>query len=261
MDKETLDIRSYLPGYYKGFREIDILAEVLFYLLSQLSGEYQQILGNQFVQSADAIGVGRFEKILGIATNTADDLETRRQRILSKMAVSSVFTYRVLENTLKEMCDNEEYKISSNLDNFTMDLKVRIGRKGMLDVLYDLLYMMLPAHISFNMHNHLPASSVGGTTYALATRIKKTYGVVDAVNEKRTTKLPLLPGAATRISSKKEVVDAISKTLSSMLGLYPSGAVGVSTNKDITDAQEQKLSTEQKLDPVAAVAIARVIKN
>lgn len=261
MDKDSLDIRNYLPEYYKGFREIDILAEVLFYLLSQLSGDFKQVLANQFVQTADAIGVERFEKMLGITANLADDLETRRQRILSKMAVSSVFTYRVLENNLKEICDNGEFTINSDLDNFVMDLKVRIGKKGMLDVLYDLLYTMLPAHIDFTMHNHLPASSVGGTTYALATRIKKTYGLVDAIDENRTTTLSLSPGAATRILSQKDIVDALDGALNSALELYPGGAVALSFNKDITDAQDQKLTTEQTLEPVAAVAIARIIKN
>lgn len=261
MDKETLDIRNYLPDYYKGFREIDILAEVLFYLLSQLSGDFKQILANQFVQTADAIGIERFEKMLGITAILTDDLETRRQRILSKMAVSSVFTYRVLENNLKEMCDNGEFTITSDLDNFVMDLKVRIGKKGMLDVLYDLLYTMLPAHIAFTMHNHLPANSTGGTSYALATRIKMTYGLVDAVDESRATTLSLLPGAITRILSQKEIVDALESVLSSMLELNPGGATSVSVNKDITDAQDQKLETEQKLEPVAAVAVARIIKN
>ena len=261
MDKDSLDIRNYLPEYYKGFREIDILAEALFYLLNQLNEDFQQVLANQFVQTADVLGIERFEKMLGLSADLTDDLETRRQRILSKMAVSSIFTYRVLENNLKEMCDNGEFTITSDLDNFIMDLKVRIGKKGMLDVLYDLLYTMLPAHIEFNMHNHLPASSVGGATYALATRIKRVYGLVDAIDESHTTTLSLSPGAATRILSQKEIVDALEDMLSSALEFYPGSVATVSSKKDITDAQDQKLTTEQEIGPGMAVAIARIIKN
>lgn len=59
---DRLDIRKNLPTYYRGFREIDILAEALSYVLGELDSEYQKVLCNQFIQTADAIGIARFEK-------------------------------------------------------------------------------------------------------------------------------------------------------------------------------------------------------
>lgn len=233
--RDRLDIRDNLPTYYRGFREIDILAEALSYVLGELDSEYQKVLCNQFIQTADAIGIARFEKMLSITPNESDSLEARRQRVLSKMAVSSLFTYKVLETTLKEMCDNGEYKITSNLDTFFMDLKVRIGQKGMMDVLYDTLYTMLPAHIGFYIHNHLPAVTEGGTTYALATTIKKSYGIVDAVDAHNNSVLALSPGLSSSISLRKDIVDSIEDIQASELNLMPGLSTSISIMKDVVD--------------------------
>lgn len=255
---DRLDIRNNLPNYYKGFREIDILAEALSYVLGELDSEYQKVLCNQFIQTADAIGIARFEKMLGITSNGNDSLEARRQRVLSKMAVSSLFTYRVLETTLREMCDNGEYKITSNLDTFFMDVKVRIGQKGMMDVLYDTLYTMLPAHIGFYIHNHLPAVTTGGTTYALATTIKQSYGIVDAVDVHNSSVLALLPRLSSSISLRKEIVDSIEAKQASELNLMPGLSASVSIMKDVVDSQDIKVTTNQTLEPAIAVAAAHI---
>ena len=77
-----LDPRGYLPPYYKDVREIDIIAEAIIYVLSNLRVEMQQILANNFVQTANEVGIGRYEKILGITVDPSMDLETRRQRVL-----------------------------------------------------------------------------------------------------------------------------------------------------------------------------------
>ena len=254
-----LDPREHLPLYYKGVREIDIIADAIIYVLSNINSEMQQILANNFVQTANEKGIERYEKILGITVDPTLDLETRRQRVLSKMARSTVFTLRVLKTNLKEICDNGEYTLNMDYDTFFMDVKVRIGKKGMLDVLYDLLYTMLPAHVGFYLHNHLPASSTGGTFYALATSIKHSYRVVDGVSPIGNTTLTLRPSGAVSISNLKVGLDAIVDTLNSALNVMPSGAVSARKYKIITDAQNQKLKTEQELRPGMAVAHARVI--
>lgn len=259
MDKNILDIRNHLPSYYRGIREIDILADTLIYLLSLLSGDYQQILSNQFIQTADAEGMARFEKILELPIDPTEDLETRRQKVLSKMASSSVFTYKVLENYLREMCDNGEFTITSDLDTFFMDLKVRVGKRGMLDVIYDLLYTMLPAHIGFYIHNHLPAVSTGATTFALATRVKKSYDIVGIVNEKRSTTLVANPGLAARLSFHKDIVGTVEQALNSSLDLYVGGATSTLSKKDILDSRNTKVATKQIIEPVVAVTTAHVI--
>lgn len=256
-----LDPREYLPLYYKDVREIDIIAEAIIYVLSNIRKEMQQILANNFVQTANEAGIERYEKILGITVDPTVDLETRRQRVLSKMAASTVFTMRVLKKNLEEICDNGEYTLSMNNDTFFMDLKVRIGKKGMLDVLYDLLYTMLPAHVGFYMHNHLPASSVGGTFYAIGASIKHTYSITDGITPKGSTTLTLRPAGAVSIGSLKTALDAIVDTINSALEVKPGGAVAVGARKAITDAQNQNLTTEQVLRPGMAVAHARIIST
>lgn len=261
MADPILDPREHLPQYYKGIREIDILSEALTYILTNLQSELQQILANNFIQTANEIGVNRFERILGITSDPTLDLESRRQRILSKMATSTIFTLRVLKTNLKEICDNGEYTLTMDNRNFYMDLKVRIGKKGMLDVLYDLLYTMLPAHVGFYIHNHLPASSIGGTFFAVATRFRRVYHIVDGVKPKGETTLTALPGAATSIRIEKEVLDAIVETINSSLELRPGVAMATASVKQVTDSQNQKLKTEQILHPAMAVVRTRVIKK
>lgn len=243
MDK-ILDPREHLPHYYKDIREIDIIANAIIYILSNLDREMQTILANNFIQTANEAGIAKYEKILGINVDPTIDLETRRQRVLSKMAASTVFTLRVLKTNLKEICDNGEYTLDMDYDTFYMDLKVRVGRKGMLDVLYDLLYTMLPAHVGFYLHNHLPASSEGGTYYALAVSIRHTYKVVDAVSPKGNTTLVLNPGGATSIRNLKVTLDAIIDVLNSSLNIAASSAISVRSLKVISDVADKTNKTQ-----------------
>ena len=258
MDK-ILDPRTHLPQYYKDVREIDIIANAVMYVLSNLRAEILQILANNFVQTANEYGVERLERILDITPDPTLDLESRRQRVLSKMATSTIFTLRVLQTNLQEMCDNGEYTLDMNYDTFYMDLKVRVGKKGMLDVLYDLLYTMLPAHVGFYLHNHLPAVSQGGTFFAAAARLKHVYKVVDGVTPKGSTSLTLVPGATTSFREETAALDAIVEVLNSSLDVLPGAATATLSHKQITDGQKQKLSTEQTLQPGLAVASAHVV--
>ena len=257
----NLNPKQYLPDYYKGIREIDTLSEALCYVLTHVNGEFKQLLYNQFVQLANSDGLTRFEKMLGITTDLSEEMETRRQRILSKMAASTIFTERVLSNTLLEMCDNGEYVITHDYDHFYLDLKVRIGRKGMLDVLYDLLYTMLPAHVSFYIHNHLPASSSGGTTLAASTSIKHVYDVLDAVATNNSTSLTLSTGLTTSISFSKEILDSVVDTLNSSLSILPGASVSLGTVKSIVDSQDLKVSTKEDLTVAVVTTSAKIVKN
>lgn len=150
-----MDPRKYLPSIYTGIREIDVLSEAEKGVLKYILEEYQQILANQFVLTANQKGIEQFENILGIAPDRTLDLSMRRQKVISKMSSSNVFTLKALKNNLKDICDYGEYALLMDYENFFMGLTVRIGRKGMLDALYDLLYTMLPAHVGFDIKNRI----------------------------------------------------------------------------------------------------------
>lgn len=256
-----LDPREHLPGLYKGIREIDILAEAELYRLSYIRNEYLKILANQFVLTADTEGIIRFENILGIVPDYTLDLESRRQRVLSKMATSTIFTLKILKQNLKEMCDNGEYVLSMDYDSFFMDIKVRMGKKGMLDVLYDLLYTMLPAHVGFYTHNHLPAIGTGGTYIAAATRVKKIYCAIDALDYSGHTYLNVSPALSAKTSIKEVLVDGINEKVATGLEIKASGVVSLSTKQEITDKIKEMLKTRQELQPALAVAVAHIVKS
>lgn len=150
---ELMDPRNHLPYYYKGIREIDILSEAIIAVLLHVEKEIHKILNNNFLQTCDQDGIMRYEKLIGIQSDKSIDLETRKQKVLTKMLASSSFTVRVLENALKDICDNGNFKLHYDHDNFILILEVNIGRQGMLDLLYNLLYSMLPANVEFKIHN------------------------------------------------------------------------------------------------------------
>ncbi|NCU30392.1 DUF2313 domain-containing protein [Candidatus Saccharibacteria bacterium] len=261
MGRNLLDPREYLPDLYKDIREIDILSDAEQCVLSYIREEYLKILANQFVLTANAEGIVRFESILGIVPDHTLDIESRRQRVLSKMATSTIFTLKILKQNLKEMCDKGEYVLSMNYDSFFMDLKVRMGKKGMLDVLYDLLYTMLPAHVGFYIHNHLPAIGTGGTYTAAAMRVRKVYHAIDALAFNGRTRLTVSPALSTRTSVKEVLVDGIDEKVATALEIKASGAVSVSARSAITDKIKETLKTKQELTPAAAVAVAHIVKT
>lgn len=181
IDKVLLDIRKNLPPLYEDIREIDIYADAIMHVLGAISDEMLHILANRFVVTAYEDGIRKFEIMLGMAVDPSLDLEVRRQKVLSKMATSNVFTLNVLKQNLKEMCDNGEYSLDLNYDTFHADLEVRIGRRGMLEALYDMLLTMLPAHTSFTIHNQIPMNQTleryaGGV---VSVKLKPHLNVVD----------------------------------------------------------------------------------
>ena len=82
-----VDLVSYLPPFMAKYREpaAALEAEDPEFLLAWSAAD--RILNNRFLSTADEYGISRFEKMLKIYPDKADDIETRRTRVLLRWKI------------------------------------------------------------------------------------------------------------------------------------------------------------------------------
>lgn len=82
-------ISRFLPKFYKGVFEFDVLMDSEQPLFNDMYSKYAHALTNQFIVVADEDGLERFEEMLGIEPE--GDLEERRAEILSTLHHQRVY--------------------------------------------------------------------------------------------------------------------------------------------------------------------------
>ena len=110
-----VDLVSYLPPFMAKYREpaAALEAENPEFLLAWSAAD--RILNNRFLSTADEYGISRFEKMLKIYPDKADDIETRRTRVLLRWNNRVPYTLRSLTAKLNEVLKGGH--------NFVLELK------------------------------------------------------------------------------------------------------------------------------------------
>lgn len=76
-----IDLVSYLPPFLAEYKEISAALEAENPEFMRLQEAAERVLKNGFIETADAYGLTRFEKILNIIPKAQDSLEDRRAKI------------------------------------------------------------------------------------------------------------------------------------------------------------------------------------
>lgn len=100
MHNEKVDLVSYLPPFMADFKEITVTlkAENPEFVLVWVAAE--QVLQNEFIETADEYGISRFEKILNILPSKEDTLESRRSRVQARWFNTVPYTMKALISKL-----------------------------------------------------------------------------------------------------------------------------------------------------------------
>ena len=135
-----------LPDYFRPILEFKQIMIVDASALDVLERSIQAVKANNYIQTADEDTILLYETRFGIVTIPGETLEYRRQRLLQKYNTIVPFSIGFLKNRLTELY-GDEYSLSVDPIASTLTIQVTSSRYGAVDLLYDLLWDVIPAHL------------------------------------------------------------------------------------------------------------------
>ena len=142
-----MTIKDLWPPIMQELEEFQKIAEIEELYFEQLKQEIQNIVDDQFIQTATENGIARREKILKISPFADDTLETRRFRVQGLWADKLPYTYRVLLERLDSLCGPDGYIMELNAGEYSLNIKIELTRKRMFDEVVRITRQMVPANI------------------------------------------------------------------------------------------------------------------
>lgn len=150
MDRLNIDILDYLPDIIKDVTEYQEIANAENPTINSLWENHRKTFNNQFINTLDEQGCARWEKMLDITPKGTATVEDRRLAILARINVSLPYTYRQLENFLKNICGNG-YTINLDSAHYKLTVLLNLNRKNQFDEVENLLAKVIPANIMFDV--------------------------------------------------------------------------------------------------------------
>lgn len=154
-----VDLLSYLPPFLQDFKENKETLEAMDPEFTLAWNGADQVLKNEFIETADEFGISRFEGILNILPSKQDTLEVRRRRVLFRWFNRFPQTLRVFLERLAEICRNSDYTVTKNFLEYRMDITTNLEEAGQAEELDRLIEEMIPCNMVIISANHLPCET------------------------------------------------------------------------------------------------------
>lgn len=136
-----------LPRYFRPILEFQEIIKAQGYALDHLDADALRIWNNNYIPTCDEDTVIFWEGILEISYYPEDTLQDRKKKILQKLNTFVPFTIDFFKSQLDLMFGVDGYELAVDSVNCTVSIRVKSDRYGALDMLYDLLWDILPAHL------------------------------------------------------------------------------------------------------------------
>lgn len=145
-----VDVLDYLPKVVKTIKEFEVLGDAENPEINNLWLDNQIVLNNQFINTLDEQGCARWEKMLDITPKGTATVEDRRLAILARINASLPYTYRQLENFLRNICA-DDYTMTLDNENYTLTVLLSLSRQNQFDEVSNLLARVIPANLICNV--------------------------------------------------------------------------------------------------------------
>lgn len=146
---------EYLPHVLREYQEMKGIMDGQQWLFTLLWDEMERIFENQFIETADAGGLERWERMMQLYPKGSDSLEERCFRIKTKWNQGQLpYTYRTLQQYLATVSGDFETRVDHNA--YALFLRVRLEGFRRRDALAEVLRKMIPANITFGMKTEIP---------------------------------------------------------------------------------------------------------
>lgn len=163
----AVDLKMLLPEWFKDILEFNRLLEAEELELEEVENSIQAVRNNCFIQTADENTILLYEKRFGITYQYGETLEYRKSRILQRYNTVVPFSIGFLRNRLTELYGSDGYVLTVNSKTCILTIKVTSDRYGAVNLLYDLLWDIIPAHIEI-IANQQVTNYISSNVYAAA---------------------------------------------------------------------------------------------
>ena len=144
-----MNLIKYMPPFLKEVREFKEIFGAEDIQIEKLNNQINSMLREVIVKTAEDYGLRRYEKIYGI-TRPAETLEARRMAILLKMNNRVAYTYKWLIQTLNDAIGAENYKITTDFNNYKMNIEIALNYTEAAELLKNDLVKQMPANIELD---------------------------------------------------------------------------------------------------------------
>lgn len=141
------DIKSYWATMISELQEFELLADIEDDMIDELLSNLDDIVLDQFIQTATLTGIIRREKMIQIQPFFDDTLETRRFRVLTRWSNVLPYTKVRLDRVLRAIVGDSGYEIVINPAAYTLDIYMNLGQYRMLADATTLVRKMTPANL------------------------------------------------------------------------------------------------------------------
>lgn len=147
MSRAEETLRGQLPEYFRPIIEFREILKAHGYSLDKLDETSEKVKDNNYIATCDEETITYYEKLLGITYRFGDTMEYRRMRVLQKYNTIVPFSIEFMRDKLTELYGEDGYEMSVDSTACKLKIKVTSDRYGAIDLLYDLLWDVVPAHI------------------------------------------------------------------------------------------------------------------
>lgn len=140
-------LKQQLPRYFRPIIEFGEILKAQGYSLDRFDEASAKVYANNYIATCDEDTIAYYERLLGIVYRFGDTMEYRRTRVLQKYNTIVPFSVGFLRDKLTELYGEDGYEMSVDSAACKLKIKVTSDRYGAIDLLYDLLWDVVPAHI------------------------------------------------------------------------------------------------------------------
>ena len=155
MSNAENELKEQLPFYFRPIVEYGEILKVQGHVLDQLEDNMAKVSANNYISSCDEATIAYYERLLGIVYRF----------VLQKYNTIVPFSIGFLRDKLTELYGKDGYEMEVDSAACKLKIKVTSDRYGAIDLLYDLLWDVVPAHIQI-LANQQTTNRVPNRLYA-----------------------------------------------------------------------------------------------
>lgn len=180
----TVNLWDYLPPFLKDFVEMVEILGAEEPEFQEFVKQIDDVMNDNFITTATARGISRFEEMLGIRPESGATLETRRSNVLTKWWDVTPYTIRTLKSRIAVIQGNDNIQISfADDDPYCIQIVTRLETAGQVDDLAYILKTMLPANLVVDSANRLEGTVGVGLFYGVGMGGTGTLFLTNDLNE------------------------------------------------------------------------------
>lgn len=142
---------DYLPDFLVGFKELDALGRAADAQVMSLVQRLDRLMSNQFILTADAATIRRWESMLQIIPAASDSLDTRRFRVRARLTEQLPYTMRRLHEILTALVGADGYTLLLYAAEYRLRCRIALEQKAQYAEAQRMIRNMMPANIVLDL--------------------------------------------------------------------------------------------------------------